>query len=201
MIILYHSPQSRSFRTLWLLEELGLPYELKVVSIRRSDGTGQDAGPAYRDIHPHGKVPAIVHDAVTIFETAAIAAYLADLRPEAGLAPPIGDPLRGPYLTWLAYSSGVFEPAMICKYMKIDHVFGAMGWAPADEVEAVLDRAVASGPYLLGDRFSAADIVLGGSLSYMGRTGLMQPNPARDAYVERITGRDAYARAEKKDAG
>ena len=199
MLTLYHSPKSRSFRIVWLLEELGLPYALKTVPIRRSDGSGEDAGPAYRKIHPHGKVPAIVHDGTTVFETSAIALYLADLKPEAGLAPKVGEPLRGPYLTWLAYSPSVLEPALVCRFMKIDHVPGAMGWAPLEEVASFIDRALSPGPHILGEGFSAADIVLGGGVPYISQ--LLGPTAQRDAYVERLAARPAYRRAQELDAG
>src|SRR5689334_20999867 len=101
MITLYHAPQSRSSRFVWLLEELGQPYDIKLVQIRRRDGGHQDR--EYRaTIHPHGKVPAIVHDGTIVFESSAVALYLADAFPEAGLGPRIGDPTRGAFVTWLA---------------------------------------------------------------------------------------------------
>ena len=115
MLTLYHAPRSRSFRTLWLLEEIGAPYELKVVNIRRGDGSGAaDAS----NPHPLGKVPALVHDGRLVFETSAIALYLTDLFPQAGLGPKIGDNERGAYLSWLAYYSGVFEPSLTAKFLK-----------------------------------------------------------------------------------
>src|SRR5919204_7061843 len=98
MITLYHAPKSRSSRFIWLLEELGEPYELKLVSIRRRDGSGHAEGAEYRRIQPHGKVPAIVHEGATVFESSAIALYLGDAFPKAGLGAPIGDPKRGPYV-------------------------------------------------------------------------------------------------------
>src|ERR1051326_8303006 len=112
MITLYHAPRSRATRFLWLLEEIGQPYKVESVVIRgRASETGPD--PAYRDIHPHGKVPAIVHDGQRVFESAAIALYLADAFPEAKLGPRIGDPTRGAFVTWLAYYAGVVEPAFV----------------------------------------------------------------------------------------
>lgn len=197
MLTFYHSPRSRSTRTLWLLEELAAPYEMKVVSVRRGDGTGHEEGAEYRKIHPHAKVPALVHDGATIFETPAIALYLTDLFPDKELGPRVHDPKRGPYLSWLAYSTGVFEPSLIAKTFGFAHKHGTMGWAPIDEVQAVLDRAIEAGPYFLGDCFSAVDIVIGGSLAYVGKA--LSPNPARDAYIARITGRPAYRRTLERD--
>src|ERR1700682_538763 len=106
MLTLYHAPKARSFRTLWLLEEIGTPYEIRIVSIRRGDGSGarDPANP-----HPLGKVPVILHDGATIYETTAIALYLTDAFPDAHLGPKVGDADRGPYLTWLSYYSGVLQ--------------------------------------------------------------------------------------------
>ncbi|WP_254595021.1 glutathione S-transferase family protein, partial [Achromobacter animicus] len=132
MLTLYHAPRSRSFRILWLLEELGVPYDTEMVSIRGHDSTGHMPAD-YIDIHPHRKVPALVHDGVPVFETPAIAVYLTDLFPQAGLGPVVGDPQRGPYLTWLAYSTGVFEPAMVERAFKTPHQ-AALGWGSADEI-------------------------------------------------------------------
>ena len=109
MLTLYHAPQSRSSRILWLLEELGADYELVITDIPRQDGSGA-ADP--RNPHPDKKVPALVHDGVLITESIAIIQYLADLYPKAGLAPPSAIRLRGPYLTWLAYYAGVVEPVV-----------------------------------------------------------------------------------------
>lgn len=200
MLTLYHAPRSRSFRTLWLLEEIGVPYELEVVTIRRGDGSGEDAGPKYREIHPHAKVPALAHDGEVVFETPAIALYLTDLFAEADLGPRVGEKGRGRYLTWLAYSTGVIEPAMLEKFLKIPHRYGTFGWGPPEEVEAVLARALAVGPYLLGDKFSAADVVIGGSFPILLQAKFLPETPAFTDYADRLTQRPAYRRAQAKDA-
>lgn len=201
MLTLYHAPRSRSFRILWLLEELAVPYALRTVSIRRSDGSGTAEGPAYRGIHPHAKVPALIHDGTTVFETPAIALYLTELHPERGLAPPVGDPSRGPFLTWVAYSTGVLEPAIIARALEIPHRYGAFGWGPPGEVEAVLAAALSAGPYLLGDVFSAADILIGGSFPFLMHAGFLPGRPEFTAYSRRLTDRPAHRRAEEKDDG
>ena len=201
MLTLYHAPRSRSFRTLWLLEEIGAPYELKIVSIRRGDGSGAEQGGDYRNIHPHAKVPALVHDGVPIFETPAIALYLTDLFPESGLGPSIGERTRGPYLTWLAYSTGVLEPALMEKFLNLKHAYGSFGWGDYDEVVAYLRRSVAAGPYLLGDRFSAADIVMGGSMPLLMSRGILPDEEPMKSYAARICDRDAFRRAQAKDNG
>jgi len=197
MLTLFHAPRSRSFRILWLLEELGAPYELKIVSVRRADGSGA-ADPA--NPHPHGKVPALTDDDALIFESPAIALYLTDRFPEARLGPRVGDADRGAYLTWLSYYTGVVEPSLTARFLKIEHIYGTFGWAPFDDVIAYLSRNLADRPYLLGERFSAADIVIGGSLSIlMGR--IIPESDVFKAYLARITARPGFARAQAKDAG
>lgn len=192
MLTLYHVPKSRSSSILWLLEELGVPYHLRIVDIRRSDGTGarDPANP-----HPHGKVPALEHDGRRVFETAAIALYLTDLYPEKKLGPIPGDPKRGEYLSWLAYRPGVIEPAMIMRSLKVRHIYGAMSWAPAAEVDALLEETLSAQPYLLGDAFSAADIVTGGAVYYLMMLKLLNETPVFKSYAQRLTARPAFKRA------
>ncbi len=196
MLTLYHSPKSRSSSIVWLLEELGVPYDTKVVNIRRGDGSGarDPANP-----HPHGKVPLLEHDGRRVFEIAAITLYLTDMFPEAGLGPKFGDPLRGEYLSWLAYRPGVLEPALMMRRLNVPHVYGTMGWAPAEEVEGVLNETLQKHPYLLGDKFSAADITVGGVVSFMMNFKVMNETPTLKAYSERITARPAFKRAMERD--
>lgn len=199
MLTLYHAPRSRSFRIRWLLEELGVPYETKIVAIKRGDGSGSEE-PGYRHIHPHAKVPAIVHDGVRVFETPAIALYLTDAFPAAGRGPMVGDKLRGPYLSWLAYSTGVIEPALLEKVLNIPHRAGTFGWGAPAEVEAVLGETLVAAPYLLGDRFSAADVVVGGSIAFLLQMKIWPAAPVFTDYAARLTARPAYKTAEAKDA-
>src|SRR5215212_1701599 len=198
MITLYHAPRSRSFRTLWLLEEIGKPFELKLAGIRRGDGSGtrDPANP-----HPLGKVPALVHDGKLVFETSAITLYLTDLFPEAGLGPRVGDENRGAYLSWLAYYGGVFEPSLTAKFLKIEHIYGTFGWGPFQEVLEHLGRTLEPRPYLLGENFSAADIVYGGSLPLLMSRGMVPETEAFKAYAARVTSRPAVARAQARDNG
>jgi glutathione S-transferase len=197
MLTLYHFPQSRSGSIVWLLEEIGAPYETKIVDFRRADGTGtrDPANP-----HPHGKVPALVHDGETVFESSAIALYLTDLFPQAKLGPRVGDPKRGEYLSWLAYRSGVMEPAFMERRFNIKHVFGAMGWAPPEEVEEVLNAALSKRKYFLGDEFSAVDVMLGGGVHYMMLFKMMAETPVLKEYAARITSRPAFRRMIERDA-
>jgi glutathione S-transferase len=189
MITLYHSPQTRSGSIVWLLEELEIPYQTKIVDFRRADGTGA------RDVsnpHPHGKVPALVDGDETVFESSAIALFLTDKYRTKNLGPAVGDPQRGEYLSWLAYRPGVMEPALLSRRFEIKHVYGAMGWAPADEVEEVLNRHLGSRQYFLGDNFSSLDILLGGGLHFMMMAKMIKATPVLTAYSARIIDRPAF---------
>jgi len=198
MLTLYHAPRSRSFRTLWLLEEIGAPFELKVVEIRRGDGSGAtDTG----NPHPLRKVPALDHDGRVVFETSAIALYLTDLFPQSGLGPRIGDNDRGAYLSWLAYYGGVFEPSLTAKFLKIQHIYGTFGWGPFDEVLEHLGRTLTASPFLLGEKFSAVDIVYGGSMPLLMSRGIIPETDTFKAYGERVTARPSFARAQARDNG
>jgi glutathione S-transferase len=199
MITLYHAPKSRSSRFIWLLEELGVPYEIKVVSIRRADGTVARAD--MRSIHPHGKVPALVHDGVTVFESAACALYLTDAFPEAKLGVPIGDVRRGPYLTWLAYYAGVMEPAFVGKALGFTTTNSTTGWAPTDDVLEYIMGTLSRAPYLVGDQFTSADVLFGSTFALFQGSPLLPKTDVISAYVDRLVARPAYQRALKKDDG
>jgi glutathione S-transferase len=197
MLTLFHAPRSRSGSAVWLLEELGVPYETRMVNIRRADGSGaRDAA----NPHPHGKVPCLEHDGRRVFEIAAISLYLTDLFPDAKLGPRVGDPQRGEYLSWLAYRPGVLEPALMMRRLQVKHVPGAMGWAEAGEVEDVLNSVLSSRQYLLGDVFSAADISVGGTINFLMSFKLLNETPVFKDYTARITSRPAFKRMMEKDA-
>lgn len=198
MITLFHAPRSRSSRFLFLLEELGAPYEIKLVSIRRGDGSGA-ADPA--NPHPHGKVPAIRDGETLVFESAAVALYLTDKFPANGIGPLVGDPLRGAYLTWLAYYAGEMEPAWVSKFMQVEPPRGTAGWVKTDEIMAFVNATLDKGPYLLGDAFSAADILVGTTFALFMGTPMLEKTPLLEAYVKRITARPAYARALARENG
>ena len=196
VLTLFHAPKSRSGSIVWLLEELGVPYETKIVNIRRADGSGaRDAA----NPHPHAKVPCLQHDGHRVFEIAAITLYLTDLFPDAKLGPRVGDPKRGEYLSWLAYRPGVIEPAMMMRRLNVKHVQGAMGWAEAGEVEETLNSALSGRKYLLGDEFSAADISIGGTINFMMMFKLMSETPVFKDYAARITSRPAFKRMMERD--
>ncbi|MBD9372853.1 glutathione S-transferase [Rhizobium sp. ARZ01] len=193
MLTLVHAPLSRSFRMLWLLEELGADYDIRRVSIRRQDGSG---APDPNNPHPHGQVPALVHDGTVITESVAIALYLTDLFPGCELGRDLGTRARGPYLSWLAYYGGVVEPTAITHMngWTADNAEAARLYkAMCDHVVATLEKQ----PYLVDDRPSSVDVILSSSL--MWRRSLLPDSAAIDAYVARMAARPALARAQAKD--
>jgi glutathione S-transferase len=193
MLTLYHSPRSRSSRIVWLLEEVGEPYQIEYVTIRRQDGSG---GRDPRNPHPDRKVPALVHDGDLVTESAAICLYLSDAFPRARLGPGPADPLRADYLTWLFYYPGVIEPVVIAKAKGTTEADPAEKEA-YDAMESRLRAALERGPYLLGDAFSTADILLA-SVFQWGRQLMPQGEPF-DAYLRRLSSRPALQRALQKD--
>ncbi|HWA90554.1 MAG TPA: glutathione S-transferase family protein [Rhizomicrobium sp.] len=200
MITLYHRPRTRSSRFLWLLEELGAPYEIRRVTGLSPDGSGviDPANP-----HPHGKVPAIKDgdDGTVVFESPAIVLYLTDKYPTAGIGPSIGDKDRGAYLSWLAYYTGVFEPAFMSKFMNTEVPVGSAGWVTVEKVMPFIIETLSKGPYLLGEKFSGADVLYATTFALFATTPVAQKSPVIEAYVKRALERPAYARAMTKDGG
>ena len=198
MITLFHAPKSRSSRFIFLLEELGAPYDIKIVTIRRGDGSGAlDAG----NPHPHGKVPVIQHGNETVFESPAIVAYLADAFPDAGLAPKPGETGRGAYLSMLAYYGDVLEPAFVSKFLKVSVPRGTAGWVEVDEAMTFIDKTLTAHPYIAGDKFTGADILYATTFGMFAQNPMMPKLASIDAYVKRVLERPAYARAQKRDQG
>jgi glutathione S-transferase len=198
MMQLYWSPRSRSFTALWLMEETGKPYERVLTDI----STGAQKKPEYLAINPMGKVPALKDGEATLGEAAAICTYVADRYPETKLAPDPTDPLRAKYLQWLFFSPSCIEPALIQIFTKLEVPTSTAAWGSAAQVFDVLDAALEKGPWILGDRFSAADITIGSGLNYAVRLFKMVPTrPSFDAYIARCTARPAFQRAEQIAAG
>ena len=194
---LYHAPNTRSTGALTLLEELGAPYDLQVLNMK----AGEQRQPAYLAVNPMGKVPALKHGDAIITEQVAVYLYLADLFPEAGLAPLIGDKLRGPYLRWMVFYAACFEPAVVDRAAKHEPAPQAMSpYGDYDTMLGAVTAQLAKGPYLLGQRFTAADVLWGTALGWTTMFGLVPELPAIMAYVQRIGARPAAARVRAKDA-
>jgi glutathione S-transferase len=196
-LVFFHAPNTRSAGTAFLLEELKAPHERHVLNMK----AGEQRDAAYLKINPMGKVPAILHGDALVTEQVAVYIYLADLFPQAGLAPGLADPLRGPYLRWLAYYGSCFEPGVIDRALKRDPAPPTMcPYGDYDTMLGTLTKQLARGDYLLGDRFSAADVLWGTSLAWMTGFGLVAKTPEVTAYIARVTGRPAYAKVSAEDA-
>ena len=181
-----------------MLEELGQPYRLAVLDLN----AGDQLSPAYLAINPMGKVPALEHGGQVITEVGAICFYLADAFPAAGLAPAIGDALRAPYVRWMFYQGNCLEPAIIDRAMKREAGMRAMSpYGEFGTVVEVVARAVAGGPWFLGNRFSALDVYFGSAIRWTLQFGLLPERPEFTAYVARLLERPALQRALEKDRG
>ena len=196
-LTLYHAAPSRSSIVRWMLEEIGEPYDLHLLSLKK----GENREPAYLAVNPMGKVPALKHGDVVITESAAICLYLADAFPTVGLTVPVGDPRRGPFLKWLFFSPSCLEPAITDRAFKRaeEPPRGALGYGDYDTTMDVVARAVEPGPYLLGEKFSAADVVIGLTLRWGMMFKLIPERSEFLAYTGRLAERPALKRAQEMD--
>ncbi|MGH8117836.1 MAG: glutathione S-transferase family protein [Rhodanobacteraceae bacterium] len=195
-ITFFHAPHSRSGITRAMFEELGVPCDMVALNLK----AGEQRSPEYLAINPMGKVPAIRHEGVLITEQPAVLMYLADLYPEKNLAPAPGDPLRGPYLRWMVFYGSCFEPA-IMDYSEKRTPMAPMACAYGDyeSVMHVIAEQLATGPWLLGEHFTAADVLWGGALNFGLMFKLVPELPVFRAYVERVRSRPAIRRAFELD--
>ena len=195
-ITLFYSPQTRASGIRVILEELGAPYDLTVMNMK----IGENREPEFIAVNPLGKVPTIRHHGTVITEQVAIAIYLGDLFPEAGLAPPVNDPQRGTYLRWLVYYAACFEPAVMDKFAQHE---------PADPIQSVygdfdsmlrtLEAALADGPWILGERMSVADVLWGIALNWTMMFKLVPERPVFREFADRVTARPAFIKVAKED--
>ena len=197
-LVFYTNPMSRGRIIRWMLEEVGQPYETKVLSWE----SGETRGPEYLAINPMGKVPTIVHDGVVVTECAAICAYLADAFPAAGLAPPTSSPLRGSYYRWLFFGAGPIEQTVGAKALGIEPTAeqrSSLGFGCAEDVFSTLEGALKGREYLVGDSFTAADLYIASHLSWGMNFGTIEKRPTFEAYAERHVNRPAALRADQID--
>jgi glutathione S-transferase len=194
----YTNPMSRGRIVRWMLEEVGEPYETELLDY----GTSMKA-PEYLAVNPMGKVPAIRHGSTVVTEAAAICAYLADIFPDRGLAPPSGNPRRGPYYRWLFFAAGPLEAAVTGKALGLlapPDKSGMAGYGTFDQVMDTLEKAVSAGPYLCGEQqFSAADVYVGSQIGWGMMFGTIDKRPAFADYVGRLQSRPAAIRARELD--
>lgn len=196
-ITLYHSPNTRSSAARILLEELGAPHTLQVLDMK----AGENRQPAYLAINPMGKVPAITDNGALVTEQVAIMIHLADRFPKAGLAPSIDDPLRGPYLRWMVYYAACLEPAVVDQATKREPA--PVGMSPYGHYDTVMETLIAqlrTGPWLLGERFTAADVLWGSAMTWMSGWKLVPDVPEIRSYVERFALRPSAMHIKASDA-
>ena len=197
-IVFYTNPMSRGRIARWMLEEIGQPYRTVVLEY----GTTMKA-PEYLALNPMGKVPAITHRGVTVTECAAVCAYLADAFPEAGLAPALSDPARGTYLRWMFFTAGPVEAAVTAKSLDLlapAEKAGMVGYGNFEQVVDALEAAVSGpGPWILGDRFSAADVYVGSQIGWGLQFKSLPDRNAFKAYAGRLFQRPAAIRAREID--
>ena len=197
MLTLYHAAPSRSSIVRWMLEELGEPYDIHLLSLSRGDNRAPD----YVAINPMGKVPTLKHGDTLITEAAAICTYLADEFPRAKLNVPVGDASRGPYLKWLFFGPSCIEPAIMDRAFprKEEARRAALGYGDFETCMNVVAAAVTPGPYLLGQQFTAADVVVGSMLRWGMLFKMLPERPEFVSYTARLAQRPALQRAEAKD--
>jgi len=195
-VVLYHHPFSRAANVVWMLEELGCDYELRFVDF----ATGEQKSPEIVALNPMGKLPILVDGDAVVTESAAIGLYLADRYAPGRLAPALDDPARGAYLRWSVFAPSVVEPGSMAKMSGWEYKPGQAGWGTPEAMVAAMEAAIGQGPWILGERFTMADVIFGGTLSYMLRFGLIEPRPAFTGYAARLAERPALKRAEARNA-
>jgi glutathione S-transferase len=195
--LLYHMPQTRGGTTLFMDQELGGVCDLKIINLRKGDGRTPD----YLKLNPMGKIPTLVHRGVVVTEAAAICAYLADLHPEAGLAPAPGDPARGLYYRWMFFAPSVIEPMMLDKLGGVERTNAtAAGHGDYARAMASIELALSRKPWLLGEKFSAADVVMGSTLMFATMFGAIAKDGRIGEYVNQIAARPAHQKMMRMSA-
>lgn len=180
-------------RVAWMLEELGQPYERVEISL---DDESTKSDPDFRAASPMGKVPALADGQNRMAESAAICLYLADRYASGRLAPTVDDGRRGSFLYWMFYTPGVLEPAMAEKFSGMEPNRRSYGWGDFPTMIATLELAVAAGPWLFGDWFTAADVMIGSSAAFLKLFGILPAGSPIDEYILRCQDRPAYQRAQ-----
>jgi len=195
-IVLYHHPFSRAAGTVWMLEEIGAPYEIRHVDIMK----GAQKTPEILALNPMGKLPILTDGDVVVTEAAAIGLYLADRYAYGTLAPRVDDPARGTYLRWSLFAPSVIEPGAMAKASGWPVKESQAGWGAHEAMLSAMESALAGRKFLLGNTFSMADVIFGGTLRYMLLVKMLDPRPTFAAYTERLAARPALMRADARNA-
>jgi len=194
-IVLYHHPFSRAATVLWMLEELGIDFELRFVDLP----AGGHKAPELVALNPMGKLPILTDGEQVVTEVAAIGLYLADRYSLGKLAPKTDDPLRGTYLRWSFFAPSVIEPGAMAKANHWESKPSQAGWGTPEAMLSAIESAVRDRDYVLGDTFSMADVVFGGTVRFMLRFKMLEPTPVLTAYSERLSARPALQRSEARN--
>jgi glutathione S-transferase len=195
-IVLYHHPFSRAAVAVWMLEEIGAPYEIRNVNMM----AGAQKAPEIVGLNPMGKLPILTDGEVVVTESAAIGLYLADRYAYGRLAPRVDEPARGAYLRWSLFAPSVIEPGTMAKASGWPFKEGQAGWGSHDAMISAMESAISNGPFILGDPFSMADVIFGGTLRFMLAFKMLEPRAAFTAYAERLGARPALQRAEARNS-
>ena len=195
-ITLYHHPFSRAANVIWMLEEASVPYELRFVDMPK----GEQKTPQIAALNPMGKLPILTDGEVVVTESAAIGLYLADRYSLGKLAPAPDDPARATYLRWSFFAPSVIEPGMMAKANGWQFRPSNAGWGTQESMLAAMESAVAGKSFVLGDRFSMADCIFGGTIRFMLRFKLLEPTPTFSAYAERLAARPSAQRSDARNA-
>lgn len=195
-IVLYHHPFSRAAAAVWMLEEVGAPYELRFVDMP----AGAHKAKEIVALNPMGKLPVLTEGDVVVTESAAIGLYLADRHAYGRLAPRVDDPARGTYLRWSLFAPSVIEPGATAKMAGWSFKESQAGWGSHEAMLTAMESAIRDRSFLLGDTFSMADVIFGGTLRYMLTFKLIEPRPTFTAYAERLAARPALQRADARNA-
>lgn len=195
-IVVHHHPFTRAATAVWMLEEVGVDYELRYVDIM----AGEQKKPEILALNPMGKLPILTDGDVVVTESAAIGLYLADRYAAGRLAPALDDPARGTYLRWSLFAPSVIEPGAMAKLAQWPAKEGQVGWGSHEAMLAAMESAVAGRTFILGDTFSMADVIFGGTLRYMLEFKMIEPRPVFTSYAERLAQRPALQRAMARNA-
>lgn len=194
-IVLYHHPYSRAAGVLWMLEEVGVDYTLRRIDIMK----GEQKAPDVTALNPMGKLPILTDGETVVTESAAIGLYLADRYAYGRLAPLVDDPTRGTYMRWSLFAPSVIEPGAMARQAGWSYKSSQAGWGDFDAMLGTMESAIGDKPFILGETFSMADIIFGGTLRFMLRFRMIEPRPVFSAYAERLAERPAFKRYEARN--
>ncbi len=195
-LVLHYAPRTRAFTALWLFEELGIPYELESFDLASNHHKTE----AFISMNPMGKVPVVVDNGIPVSELGAIAIYLADKYQDAALSPALDSPERADFLRWIFFSSAIMEPAFGEKFFKWTVPARSVAWGSFDDMLRTLQAGLVQGPYLLGDMFSAADVIVGATTNFGVMFGAIPKEDPVTGYLARLRERPAFKRAEAIEA-